>query len=183
VIKQVKKLVADAKETIKKEQKEATEFPREFTLAELTKSNTAKRLGIDNTPKGQALENLRKTAWHLVKVRETLSGKYHNGWGDSYTVSKPVLISSGYRSPELNKHIPGSSNTSAHTLGWAADFTCPEFGTPYEVVTKIAASPVMEEVDQLIYEYGSWVHISFDPRKRKQILTIDKNGTRSGIHI
>lgn len=174
---------------LKKKQK--LEFPKEFTLKELTRSDTAKRLGIANQPEGAVLENMKITANKLVKVRELLITKsptVAKMWPDGFSTASystswnPMYISSGYRSPELNAHIPGSSNTSAHTLGWAVDFKCPGFGTPYEIVAKIAASPLMDEVDQLIYEYGSWVHISFDPRNRKQVLTIDKKGTREGLH-
>ena len=143
-------------------------FPPEFTLEEMTQSNTAKRLGLDNVPTGQVLDNLRNTANNLVAIKEELH--YH-----------PVIVTSGYRSPALNKHIPGSSDTSAHTLGWAADFKCPGYGTPYRVAAKIADCGI--KFDQLIYEYGSWVHISFDPRMRQQVLTIDKSGTRSGLHL
>lgn len=157
-------------------------FPPEFTLAELTASNTAKRLGIDNVPAGVVLENLHKTAWFLKDIRELLGEKvdYFDG---PYTKHHPVPVTSGYRSVELNKHIPGSSNTSAHTLGWAADLKCPGFGTPYEVAAKIAASPLMQKIDQLIYEYDSWVHVSIDPRNRKQVLTINKHGTKTGLHL
>lgn len=174
----------------KKQVESAKKFPSEFTLRELTRSDTAKRLGVDNIPTGEALENLKDTAWHLRDVRNLLAKE--NTWpsysvyGDSITettkVYNPIYVSSGYRSPQLNKHIPGSSDTSAHTLGYAADIKCPGFGTPYEIVAKIAASPLMDKIDQLIYEYGSWVHISFDPRKRGQVLTIDKNGVRHGLH-
>ena len=156
------------------------EFPSEFTLKEMTESNTAKRLGISNVPTGQVLDNLRTTATKLIEVRKLLA-KFYDPNDPQSTWFNPVIINSGYRSPELNKHIPGSSDTSAHTLGWAADIKCPNFGTPYQVAAKIADSGI--KFDQLIYEYGSWVHISFDPRMRQQILTIDKSGTRSGLHL
>ena len=142
------------------------EFPKQFSLSELTRSSTAARLGIDNVPKGEALENLHATANYMLKVRKLLG-------------NKPITVNSGYRSPELNKHIPGSSNTSAHTLGWAVDFTCKAFGTPLEIANAIADSKLMDDVDQLIHEYDAWVHISFDPRNRKQKLTINKSGTHS----
>ena len=144
-------------------------FPALVSFKELTRSDTAKRLGITNEPKGQEFKNLKRTANQMLKVRSLL--------GD-----KALYISSGYRSPELNAHIPGSSNTSAHTLGWAVDFKCSDFGPPLVVAAKIASSPLMNEVDQLIHEYDSWVHISFDPRNRKQLLTINKNGTFQGLH-
>lgn len=145
-----------------------TQFPEHFTLEELTHSNTAKRLGIDNVPNGKELERLATTAKQMLRVRKLL--------GDS-----PITVNSGYRSPELNKHVPGSSNTSAHTLGYAVDFTCKRYGTPLQIAKAVAASDIMDDVDQLIHEYDSWVHISFDPRKRKQLLTINKSGTKLGL--
>lgn len=144
-------------------------FPKEFSLEEMTHSDTAARLGINNVPKGVTLACLHEVAENMVHVRKLL--------GD-----KPIHVNSGYRSPELNKHIPGSSNTSAHTLGWACDFTCKDFGTPLQVAKAIARDKLMEDVDQLIHEYDSWVHISWDPRNRRQMLTIDKNGTQLGLH-
>jgi len=144
-------------------------FPKEFTLAELTVSQTAARHGIKNIPKDGAYQNLGETAHHMLAVRKLLG-------------NRPIIVSSGYRSPELNKLIPGSSDTSAHTKGYAVDFTCPGFGTPLEICKAIAASDVMEYVDQLIHEYEKWVHISWDPRNRKQLLTINKSGTKQGLH-
>lgn len=144
------------------------QFPKEFTLEEMTRSDTAARLGIDNVPTGKELENLRNTAYFMVKVRDLLGGT-------------PIHINSGYRGVKLNSHIPGSSNTSAHTLGWAADFTSKEW-SPLMVAKRIAASELMDEVDQLIHEYNSWVHVSIDPRNRKQLLTISKNGAVPGLH-
>ncbi len=170
-------MIDKVKVKVKKVIKETTEFPPEFTLAELTRSDTAKRLGIENQPKGETLNNLRKTAHQLVKVRELFTTEDKYGW----VTIHPVLVNSGYRSPELNKHIPGSSNTSAHTLGWAADIKVPTFGSAYQVAAKIAESGI--KFDQLIYEYDSWIHISFDPRMRQQILTINKSGTSGGLHL
>lgn len=145
-------------------------FPKEFPLSELTRSSTAARLGIDNIPEGFTLDHLHLAASRMKQVRTLLC-------------NNPINVSSGYRSPELNKHIPGSSNTSAHTLGWAIDFTCKGFGTPLEVAKKIADDKdIMKHVDQLIHEYDSWVHISFDPRNRKQLLTINSSGTKTGLH-
>lgn len=92
-------------------------------------------------------------------------------------LGNPISINSGYRSAALNKSIKGSSKTSQHMVGEAIDFTCRGFGTPKQVVEKIKNSNI--EFDQLIYEFSSWVHISFTNKKpRKQILTIDHSGTR-----
>jgi hypothetical protein len=87
----------------------------------------------------------------------------------------PVLISSGYRSPAVNAAVGGSRN-SQHMTGQAADFTAPRFGSPAEVVAALVDSGV--EYDQLILEFGRWVHISFADQPRHQALTIDSMGTR-----
>lgn len=142
-------------------------FPKEFTLEEMTISQAAARNGINNIPKGNTLDNLWVTANYMVRVRDLLG-------------SKPIIVSSGYRSPAVNKKVGGSDN-SAHTKGWAVDFTCPGFGTPLEICEAISSSKIMSDVDQLIHEYNSWVHISWDPRNRKQVLTINKKGTRQGL--
>ena len=125
-----------------------------FSLDEFTASQEATRHSINNTPSEKVVENLRMLAALLEQVRELLGG--HS-----------IRISSGYRSLMLNRHI-GSSDTSAHIRGWAADFTCPSFGTPLEVAKKIAGSNL--KFDQMIYE-GTWVHISCDPQNRRQLLT------------
>ena len=128
-----------------------------FSLDEFTASQTATRQGIKNTPSQAVVENLRMLAALLEQVR-TLLG------------SHSIHISSGYRSLALNRHI-GSNDTSAHIRGYAADFTCPAFGTPIEAAKEIAESNL--KFDQLIYESGAnpWVHISCDPQNRRQLLT------------
>ena len=133
-----------------------------FSLNELTASQEATRHGINNKPSEKVVENLRMLATLLEQVRTLL--------GD-----RSIHISSGYRSLALNRHI-GSNDTSAHVRGYAADFTCPSFGTPLEVAKKIAGSNL--KFDQLILEgvsqskpEGVWVHISCDPKNRRQLLT------------
>jgi hypothetical protein len=105
-------------------------------------SQTAARMGIDNTPTPEILKNLKIMAAKLEEIRSLLG--------------VPVLVSSGYRCPALNKAVGGSKG-SAHMLGLAADFTAPSFGTVLQTARKIAASGI--EYDQLIYEFDSWVHI------------------------
>lgn len=122
-----------------------------FSLEELT---TTSQRGIDNTPDEKALANLRITALGMERVRSSLDGN-------------PVHINSAYRSPILNEKI-GGSKTSAHCHGWAVDFICPALGSPQKVAKRIIERNI--RFDQLIYE-GSWVHISFDPRMRGEILT------------
>jgi hypothetical protein len=125
-----------------------------FSLDEFTASETALRKGIDNTAPPVITEKLRMLAATLEQVRSLLG-------------NNSIRVSSGYRCLELNRAI-GSGDLSAHTLGYAVDFTCPGFGTPKEVANKIAESPI--KFDQLIYE-GTWVHLSIDPRNRREVLT------------
>ena len=89
--------------------------------------------------------------------------------------NSPIRISSAYRCKELNRAI-GSGDTSAHVLGYAVDFTCPIFGTPKEVAQEIAASSI--KFDQLIYE-GTWIHLSVDPRNRRDVLTAHFKGGKA----
>lgn len=136
-----------------------------FVLEEFLISQEATRRGIDNTPPPDVLDNLRMLAATLEIVREVLG--------------HPIVISSGYRCPELNRLVGGSS-ISAHLEGLAADFTCPGYGTPLQVARTVAAIYRLK-YDQVIHEYRSWVHLSVDPRARMQRLTIDSTGTRQGL--
>jgi zinc D-Ala-D-Ala carboxypeptidase len=145
-----------------------TKLTDHFTLEEFMVSETAARQGINNRPEGQNLVNVERTAELMEKVR-TLLG------------SKPILISSGYRSPQLNAAVGGSS-TSAHMSGLAVDFTCPGFGDPISICH--ALSPHMAElgIDQLIHEFGAWVHLGLSAgAPRMMALTINSSGTFNGI--
>lgn len=134
-----------------------------FTLAEMTVSAAAARKGLDNTPPPAIVDQLILTADRMEKVRALL--------GD-----KPIRITSGYRSPAVNKAVGGSS-TSAHRTGHAVDFTCPAFGTPSEVAAHLAKH--LTGFDQIIEEFGQWVHIGFGPGQRGQKLTARKIGGRT----
>jgi hypothetical protein len=135
-----------------------------FTLAELTPSATAKRLGIKNDPTPEHLNNLKLLAVNVLdKVRE------HFG--------KPIWVSSGYRSKALNDATPGSSATSQHCSGEAADLDQDGRGTG--VSNKMVFDYIKDHLnfDQLIYEYGTdanpdWVHVSWEStgKQRKQVL-------------
>ena len=81
----------------------------------------------------------------------------------------PLEISSGYRSRELNQRV-GGTDTSQHSQGLAADFTCAEFGPPADIIKAIRASGIA--FDQCILEYEKWVHISFSKTPRGRVLTI-----------
>lgn len=126
-----------------------------FTLEEGQFSSTAVRLCLSNTPDQGAVESMQQAAIGMELVRHAL--------GD-----KPLHVDSWYRCPALNRAVGGAAN-SAHMYGWAVDFICPAFGTPYQVVNALVARSELR-FDQLIQE-GNWVHISFDPKYRRQILT------------
>jgi len=134
-----------------------------FTLKEFTRSQTASRHGIDNTPNEEQIENLKTLAKGLEDVRTKLGGN-------------PINISSGFRCEALNDRL-GSKRTSRHILGLAADFTCDRYGDVDDVFSVLADSSI--EFDQLILEYDAWIHISFPKEGDKalrQVLIIDKNG-------
>lgn len=135
-----------------------------FTLAELTASQTAERRGLDNTPNATAIANLTRVAALLEQVRAL--------------IGKPIIVTSGYRSPEVNLAI-GSTNKSQHPLGCAADIKVHGM-TPRQVIEACIKADI--PYHQIIEEFGSWVHISVpntpSEAPRKQALTIDRNGTR-----
>ncbi len=136
-----------------------------FTLDELTASESAERNGWDNSPNDAELENLKRLADFLEQVKVVLGGK-------------PVIINSAFRSKKVNDSV-GSRDTSQHRIGCAADIRVPGM-TPDEVVRKIIASGI--SYDQVIREFDRWTHISIpnsvDTGPRKQALIIDKAGTR-----
>jgi hypothetical protein len=135
-----------------------------FTLEEFTQSDTATRLGLNNTPTPEVLENLKRLSLMLEKVRGVLG--------------RSITISSGYRCPELNKAVKGQP-TSQHQIGCAADIKV-ALMTPDQVVKAIIKSNI--QYDQLIREFDSWVHISVtntpQDTPRNQTLIIDSKGTR-----
>ncbi len=128
-----------------------------FTLEELSFSEAAARLGLDNTPMQAVITNLGLVAAVMERIRTLL--------GD-----RPIVVHSGYRSAEVNQAVGGVA-TSAHCRGMACDFVCPAFGTPAEVALAILRSDI--EYDQLILEYG-WVHVGLAQQgllSRREALT------------
>jgi len=137
-----------------------------FSLKELTKSDTATRLGIDNTPDEETIDNLKTLCDKVLQpVRE------HFG--------KSVTVNSGYRSPELNSSpAVGGSKTSDHCKGMAADIEIAG------IANADLAQWIMDNLDytQLILEFytqgipdSGWVHVSYDPNNlKKQELTAVK---------
>lgn len=135
-----------------------------LTLKEVTSSNTAKRLGISNEPTPEHLNNLKLLA---EKVFEPIRKHF----------DKPIKVSSGYRSKELNSVTPGASLTSQHCSGEALDLDQDDM--PTGVTNKMVFNYIKDNLnfDQLIYEFGTdsnpdWVHVSYEStgKQRKQIL-------------
>lgn len=126
-----------------------------FTIKELCKSSTAQQRGIDNTPNSEIVNNLEQL---VDNVLDPLREKY----------GKPITVNSGYRSLELNRAIGGAKN-SQHTLGQAADISGGSIIENKKLFD--LAQQLNLPFDQLIDEKDfSWVHISYSPRNRKQVL-------------
>ena len=138
---------------------------KNFTLSEITKSNTAKRLGIKNAPNQEHLNNMQILIRDLIQPMRDALG--------------PIRVSSGYRSPALNRAI-GGSNKSQHCKGQAVDI---QFFKKGEMCNKEIYDWVLKEgieFDQMINEFDyAWIHISLkDKGNRKQVLEAykDKDG-------
>ena len=135
---------------------------KNFVLSEVTRSNTAKRLGIDNAPKNNHLKSMQRIISDLAQpLRDALG---------------PIRITSGYRSPELNRAIGGSSK-SQHCKGQALDL---QFWKDGQMCNKEIYDWVLNsdiEFDQMINEFDyAWIHISLKEKKnRKQVLEAYKD--------
>lgn len=137
-------------------------FPPHFSLEELTRSQTATRNEIDNSPDETQLSNIVRLAWFLESLRMRL----RMNLGKRLI----VIVSSGFRCPELNLII-GGSKTSTHMKGLAADITCPGL-TPLELAEFIRDNMADEGYDQVIHEFGRWVHVGLSEKlPRYQDLT------------
>jgi hypothetical protein len=139
-----------------------------LTLAEVIRSESAKRFQINNNPTAEHLENLKLLATHIFQPMR-----------DHFGV--PIHISSGYRSLALNKRIGGARN-SQHSTGQALDIDMQG--------TKVSNADIFNwakdnlKFDQLIWEFGDdtnpdWVHISYAKKPRKQILKAKRNGLQT----
>lgn len=132
-----------------------------FTLDEFTASQAAARRGLSNTPEQPALDAIKDLCKHVLDPLRA-------------SVQNPVVISSGYRSAAVNAAV-GGSRSSQHRLGQAADIIVP--GLPPNRVVSLIRSLNLP-FDQLINEFNSWVHVSYGPRHRRQVLLAERN--RSG---
>lgn len=144
-----------------------------FSLAELTTSNTAQRLGLDNTPAPELLPRLVRTAEMLERIRSTLDA--------------PVTVTSGYRAPAVNRAV-GGVTSSDHAQGHAADIVAPGYGTPYQIAKLLAPLVSTLGIGQLLLEHvggRSWVHVSTRvPEKAvNRVVTYDGNKYALGIQV
>ena len=132
---------------------------KNFTLSEITKSNTAKRLGIDNAPNQEHLNNMQILIRDLIQPMRDALG--------------PIRISSGYRSPVLNRAIGGSTK-SQHCKGQACDL---QFWKEGKMCNKEIYDWVLKEgieFDQMINEFDyAWIHISLRPDNKNRRMVLE----------
>lgn len=137
-----------------------------FTISELCASTTARQRGIDNTPTAEARANMETLITQCLDPIRRIYGR-------------PIIVTSGYRSPALNAAVGGSS-TSQHMTGQAADLV-PASGGDLNGIFRAAVA--FGDFDQLIIEQSGssrWVHVSYGPRHRRTILAY-RNGTYTNI--
>jgi len=147
-----------------------------LSLSEVTRSETAKRKGISNTPTAEHLENFKLLAENVFeKIRAHFRA--------------PIHISSGYRSKELNDAI-GGSQTSQHSKGQAIDIDMD--GSSNGITNADVYNFIKDnlEFDQLIWEFGTdknpdWVHVSYvnGPNRKQKLKAVRTNGKTSYINI
>ena len=148
------------------------QITQHLSLAEVTRSETAKRKGISNMPTPEHLENFKNLG---INIFEPLRRHF----------DKPIHISSGYRSKALNTAI-GGSLTSQHCSGEAIDIDMD--GSPNGITNKHVFDYIKQHLnfDQLIWEFGTkdnpdWVHVSYktNGKQRKQVLKAVKQGGKT----
>lgn len=128
---------------------------KHFTLDELTRSATARRLGIDNTPTRQAAVNLERLVDNLLDPLREAYGA-------------PIYVNSGYRCPALNRAVGGAAG-SQHLTGEAADITAGSKAGNRRLYELLRNLPV----DQAINEHNfAWLHVSYGPRHRRSFFAL-----------
>lgn len=139
-----------------------------FTLDEFTASETAERRRLDNSLPPELLMTAQNTAEMMEKIRAVL--------GDN-----PIIITSGYRSPEVNRAI-GSGDSSDHIKAMAVDFKCPAYGTPKAVALHLADKIDSLGIGQIIYEH-TWVHVSTRRPSKDVNRVLTMNGGNYSVGI
>ena len=141
---------------------------KNFSLAELTKSQTAERKGIPNTPTADHIFNLTALCENILQPIRNEFGSF--------------IVSSGYRSPELCEAI-GSKATSQHAKGEAADFEVAGIGN-YKLASWIEENLPFDQLILECFQGGNsgWIHCSYVPDGRKETLTYNRSeGYRKGL--
>ena len=133
-----------------------TKLSEHMTLAELTKTNT----GIENVPNEAQVENLRRVCRWLERLRKRWNDKYGDG-------DDPIIINSGFRSPEVNKAV-GGVPTSNHLTGCAVDIRCigMEQALRYAAILLDISDMSREDFDELLIEQKRsviWIHFAVRP--------------------
>ena len=154
-----------------------TYLTKHFSYREMTRSETARRHSIDNTPSPSELDNIRYTAEQMEKVREYLNTKYNRPIA--------IIVTSCFRNEKVNRLV-GGSRASAHRYGLAADCDATGFtSTAFAKEIIQMKDKGLIDYDQLILEFpergdGAWVHIGFKKNgagNRRQVLTaVKRNG-------
>ena len=151
-----------------------------FTLGELTKSRYAE---VYNIPSHVAIENLKRVCAWLEELRFTYNTLYCLKPGEDYETSEnvePIVLNSGYRSPQLNKKV-GGSLTSNHLTGCAVDISVAgiEQAMRYAVILMDYADETKQDYDEIIIEKNSrgaiWLHFAVRPRdnrRKKAVLSV-----------
>lgn len=133
-------------------------FPKYFTLKELVNSDTAKEKNIDNVPNFEHIVNLYRLCDKVLEPSRKELGR-------------PITVTSGYRSPELNKAVGGVSN-SQHLTGCAADLKCTNLVELFDILSE---NP---EIDQLLFEDNGvtrWIHVSIPEQGKTPRRQINRN--------
>lgn len=148
-------------------------FAPNFPRREFEASQTAVRRDIDNTIPQELLPNAIRLSWWLQELRNKIN-RLHRTEGSAREL--PIIVTSGYRCPDLNKAIGGSAS-SQHMKAQAVDFGVPGM-TPRELVDFIVKHH--PGFDQMIEEFGRWVHVSVvADNPRGEVLVARKSGGKT----
>lgn len=122
---------------------------KNFNLEEFTLSTQAQKVGIDNKPNARQVQKLKNLCEDVLQPLRDAAGK-------------PITITSGYRCPQLNKLV-GGVDDSQHQDGEAADIWCDNLEWAFGWLAEHV------EYDQLIWEYGRWIHVSYTRNRKVRI--------------
>lgn len=138
------------------------QLSKNFSLEELTVSQEASRSGLRNAPNhDQTLALVALCTNVLQPLRDR--------------IRRPIVVTSGFRSPTINRRIGGAS-ASQHCKGQAADFIVP--GLELRNVMQLIQNMELP-FDQLLLEYNRWIHCSYGPRHRRQVLEAKLEGGKT----